>query len=662
METIFEILVSKAINNNEEAIEALMNATKNVAYFKAFNYVKNEQDALEVVQVSYINAFSKLNTLEDPSKFDRWFYSIVTRESLNFIKTAEARYTVKFTDIEQKNDDLVFDVTDETIEHQPELAMDKQTKSEILKEIIDKLSDEQRIAIMMYFFDEMTTKEIAEELQVSENTIKSRIKLAKERIKQSVIEVEKRDDIKLYNIAPISLFLLLLKDQEVIQLQPINIEQTLNVVKASIKPQISTVSTSTTATATTVASVATGAATAVPLVNMVVSASLLAGLGFGFYKLDPLDIFEDNTPSIEERFNSQTNINKTTEEKKVEQSVIWAVEPTFEFDDIDVLGESNISQYLLCSDSQFLLETTSSYVFEGYRQDVIKVKIKDQYYIYDNDGNELISLSTSDIENPCDSATYFDTKGKLNSSFTEISEGEFVCGCGYPEFKGWSDKNNAYGEYQVSDGVGIEFVKNWLYTGQNSYLNEPGALKDKMYFVSRYVDEDYIKVHTFDQGVSVGDALVKGYSGIINDEKVVDIDVPFIKSYKNGMIMYSNDLGVSQNPRRCFSSYNSFYDLESYWKDKKNGFYTDKGEKITDAIYDYSYNFTEGYAAVKKDGKWAYIDTKGNNVTDFAFDKATPVVQGKAWVTIDGKSGVIDLFSTLSSNIEINNDTVRVKK
>ena len=289
----------------------------------------------------------------------------------------------------------------------------------ILKEIIDKLSDEQRIAIMMYFFDEMTTKEIAEELQVSENTIKSRIKLAKERIKQSVIEVEKRDDIKLYNIAPISLFLLLLKDQEVIQLQPINIEQTLNVVKASIKPQISTVSTSTTATATTVASVATGAATAVPLVNMVVSASLLAGLGFGFYKLDPLDIFEDNTPSIEERFNSQTNINKTTEEKKVEQSVIWAVEPTCEFDDIDVLGESNISQYLLCSDSQFLLETTSSYVFEGYRQDVIKVKIKDQYYIYDNDGNELISLSTSDIENPCDSATYFDTKGKLNSSFTE---------------------------------------------------------------------------------------------------------------------------------------------------------------------------------------------------------------------------------------------------
>ena len=157
-------------------------------------------------------------------------------------------------------------------------------------------------------------------------------------------------------------------------------------------------------------------------------------------------------------------------------------------------------------------------------------------------------------------------------------------------------------------------------------------------------------------------AINDQYDSLTSEQNGLDIDVPFIKSYKNGMIMYSNDLGVSQNPRRCFSSYNSFYDLESYWKDKKNGFYTDKGEKITDAIYDYSYNFTEGYAAVKKDGKWAYIDTKGNNVTDFAFDKATPVVQGKAWVTIDGKSGVIDLFSTLSSNIEINNDTVRVKK
>lgn len=81
----------------------------------------------------------------------------------------------------------------------------------MLMEILDSLPDDQRISVMMYFYEQKTTKEIAEELGCKEVTVKARIRYAKAKIKESVLNLEKKQGIKLYNLAPLPFFIALLR-------------------------------------------------------------------------------------------------------------------------------------------------------------------------------------------------------------------------------------------------------------------------------------------------------------------------------------------------------------------------------------------------------------------------------------------------------------------
>lgn len=98
---------------------------------------------------------------------------------------------------------------DDRIDSQPELSLDKSETERLVKEMIDTLSDEQRICIMMYYVEEMSVKEMAETLGVSENTVKSRLNYGRKNIKEKVLALEKKGT-KLYSLTPFPFFLYLL--------------------------------------------------------------------------------------------------------------------------------------------------------------------------------------------------------------------------------------------------------------------------------------------------------------------------------------------------------------------------------------------------------------------------------------------------------------------
>ena len=99
--------------------------------------------------------------------------------------------------------------------------------------MIDSLSDEQRFCIMMFYVEEMSVKEIAETLGVSENTVKSRLNYGRKNIKAQVLELEKRGT-KLYAMAPLPFFLyLLLQDSMSAQAAPIPLSALLEAQAAS---------------------------------------------------------------------------------------------------------------------------------------------------------------------------------------------------------------------------------------------------------------------------------------------------------------------------------------------------------------------------------------------------------------------------------------------
>jgi len=74
--------------------------------------------------------------------------------------------------------------------------------------IINELTEEQRSAVMMYYFDELTVSQIAQIQDVSEGTVKSRLNYARKAIKKSVEDYEKKYDIKLHSFSFLPLFML----------------------------------------------------------------------------------------------------------------------------------------------------------------------------------------------------------------------------------------------------------------------------------------------------------------------------------------------------------------------------------------------------------------------------------------------------------------------
>lgn len=204
----FQKAVFLSLNGNEEGFNYLYQSTYQKSYYIALKYMKQEDAALDVLQDSYVKAFKNLGQLQDANKFASWFAKIVASTALDALKK---RKVILFSQMEDEVGDSGVEsmIEDERIDRQPELFFDKTETSRLVQEMIDTLSDEQRMCIMMFYAEEMSVKEIAETLGISENTVKSRLNYGRKNIKEKVLELEQKGT-KLYAIPPFTFFLYLL--------------------------------------------------------------------------------------------------------------------------------------------------------------------------------------------------------------------------------------------------------------------------------------------------------------------------------------------------------------------------------------------------------------------------------------------------------------------
>ena len=103
----------------------------------------------------------------------------------------------------------------------PEMSMDEKEVRRLVMEILDQLPEDQRIVIGMFYYEEMPVKDIAAALEVSENTVKSRLSYGRKKIKEQVLDLEKHGT-KLYNVAPFVFFLYLLRRVDSVSAEPLD--------------------------------------------------------------------------------------------------------------------------------------------------------------------------------------------------------------------------------------------------------------------------------------------------------------------------------------------------------------------------------------------------------------------------------------------------------
>ena len=203
--------VSLARVGDETGFNFLYEATYKSKYYLALKYMQNEEAAKDVLQDAYIRAFTKLDALQDPEKFSAWFGIIVANTAKNALKRQN---TMLFTDIavDSQEEEFEYQIEDESVENQPEIAYSQKETQELVRELIDSLSEEQRMCILMFHIEGQSIGEIAEALGCSENTVKSRLNYGRKNIKQKAEELQKKG-YKLYSVAPVPLLLYLLKSE-----------------------------------------------------------------------------------------------------------------------------------------------------------------------------------------------------------------------------------------------------------------------------------------------------------------------------------------------------------------------------------------------------------------------------------------------------------------
>lgn len=191
--------VIKYQNGDGRAFETIYNMTNRAAYFTALKIVKNEDDAQDVLQDSYVKVLDKLSTLDKPESFMSWFNMLVANTAKNYLAKNNP---VLFAD-EETEMYVLESIPDENEVYVPGNSVEKDELCDDVMSLIDSLSDDKRTAVVLYYYDEMTTKQIAESLGVNENTVKSRLVQAKKDLAAGIRALEKKNK-SILGIAPMS--------------------------------------------------------------------------------------------------------------------------------------------------------------------------------------------------------------------------------------------------------------------------------------------------------------------------------------------------------------------------------------------------------------------------------------------------------------------------
>ncbi len=201
MDNNFKFIIKAALLGDESAYEALYTMTKDSAYFIALNITHNEQDALDILQESYIKAFTHLDTVDPPELFDHWFSQIVSNCSKDYIKKKKP---LLFSEISEELslEEFSEETDSDLIPHE---YVDKQEASRLLMDIINKLPENKRLVILMYYYQNMNTSEIADTLALPLTTVKYYLLEARKEIKAELERLDK-EGTRLYAILPFALF------------------------------------------------------------------------------------------------------------------------------------------------------------------------------------------------------------------------------------------------------------------------------------------------------------------------------------------------------------------------------------------------------------------------------------------------------------------------
>ncbi|GMK40849.1 hypothetical protein PCCS19_39050 [Paenibacillus sp. CCS19] len=174
-------------NKDEAALRALMELYGNKLMRTAYLLVKDKQVAEEAVMDTFIQAYRKIDQLQDSDRLESWLLRITVNRCRMKMRAWSWSRLLPLSNVEQM-------ITEE--EAGPEKLLIEAWRNENLSEALLKLDYKYREAIVLFYYNGLSVAEIAEQTNSNENTVKARLARGRAKLKSMLEKQEDGDETR----------------------------------------------------------------------------------------------------------------------------------------------------------------------------------------------------------------------------------------------------------------------------------------------------------------------------------------------------------------------------------------------------------------------------------------------------------------------------------
>lgn len=198
-------LVKSAKAGSKESMSRLIELCEQSVYCNCLYLLRNEEEAKDMAQEVLLTVFTKLDTLKREEAFFEWVKIIAVNKCKNKLKRVNPYFLLEGTgEAGDEEADPYSRFADRHDQVSPEKSLDRREVKELLVKCVEELPDAQRLCIVLFYYDDLSIKQIARLMEVSEGTVKSRLAYGRLNLKKE-LEREKKRGTTLFGRTPVVL-------------------------------------------------------------------------------------------------------------------------------------------------------------------------------------------------------------------------------------------------------------------------------------------------------------------------------------------------------------------------------------------------------------------------------------------------------------------------
>ena len=194
-------LIHKILAGDEAAFGTLVEKYQKSVHALVWRKIGDYHYAEDIMQDAFLQAYKKLSTLKNPNQFAGWLYVIANRLCIDWARKQKSIRKQK-PEMQSLEDTRPEDIEESSYTHhisEQGVTESAEYCQELAQRLLEKLPENERMVVTLFYLDEMSTKEIGKFLGVSANTIASRLHRARKRLQadQERLVQEVFDDVQL---------------------------------------------------------------------------------------------------------------------------------------------------------------------------------------------------------------------------------------------------------------------------------------------------------------------------------------------------------------------------------------------------------------------------------------------------------------------------------